>query len=131
MKKLTKNDIVPIVVVSCIIVIIAVVAITINYYFYAKHYEFTMEITSPNGEYTLVVKEWSQFRTGGAEIYKKGFIFDTKIGSVTYDDYNVGSFENGWYSISWNKDSIAVSYYYGNGSVNNEENWNTKLFKLT
>lgn len=111
-----------------IISVSAFVAIIIAIYFiyfgtiFSKVYNDDVIIHSPDGKYTLVVKEWEAFGGGGADIYGVKSpspnwierLMPEKLGETTAD-IACQPFSRGAYEIDWG-DKIIIRYNSGRGS---------------
>ena len=111
-----------------IISVSAFVAIIIAIYFiyfgtiFSKVYNDDVIIHSPDGKYTLIVKEWEAFGGGGADIYGVKSpspnwierLMPEKLGETTAD-IACQPFSRGAYEIDWG-DKIIIRYNSGRGS---------------
>lgn len=114
---------------SRIILIIALVTVVcfmivagIQYYIaskiLSKCYEPDLIISSPDGQYELVICEWFYTVGGGSEIYirKPGqdkwynSWMKTKIGTTSAETL---SFAQGQYYVEWESDKVTIYYYQG------------------
>ncbi len=100
---------------------------------FGKDYEKDLLISSPDGRYTLIVREWGTFGGTGAEIY--GVEGSTpnaveirlaeKLGETIADDVCY-PFTSGAYVIEWNDDSILIRYFSGRQiQTSDPETWDT------
>ena len=87
-------------------------------------YSETVYIHSPDGKYTLIIKEKSYLMAGNvAEIYgvegsSPNWIEEwlaPKLGE-TFSDDGVSVFDGKGYKIEWLKDEIVIRYYSGRGT---------------
>ena len=101
-------------------------------------YEDDIVITSPDGEYSLIIKEWGFSFVTGAEIYAlydlpvNNFTkpFATKIGYTSGGDCCY-SFRDSNYEIEWGNDSVTIRYYSGRKSETKDSStWESVEFFL-
>ena len=85
---------------------------------FGKVYNDSIHISSPDGRYTLVVKEWGTLGGTGADIYIESasawwpFATRRKIGMTIADDC-VYPFRDGYYQVSWESEYVVINYYSG------------------
>lgn len=93
----------------------------------SREYKPDLIISSPDGQYELVVREWYYLVGGGAEIY----IRETKwynrwmmkeIGATSSED---PCFAEGHYYVEWESDKVTIYYYKGLGieNCNDRSTW--------
>ena len=106
------------------IILVACLILGIGFYTFIvslilrRHYEPELIISSPDGQYELVIHEWTYTVGGGAEIYVRKPGQDKwynswrqkKIGDVNSDCF---CFTQGHYSVEWNSDNVTIYYYNG------------------
>jgi len=123
LKELSKKS--KIILIICTIIVLCLILAFGRYYYLvslvlSRRYEPDIIISSPDGRYDLVVREWSYGMGGGAEIYirKRGqdnSWKEQRIGSTKTDDgYN--SFARGNYYVEWESDKVTI-YYYTNFQI--------------
>ena len=86
----------------------------------SRVYEKDLMIPSPEGQYELVVREFSCLGGAGAELYirKPGqdkwynSWMKKQIGTVGTDDY-YQTFSNGTYEVEWERNHLTVYYCQG------------------
>ena len=86
---------------------------------FSRVYNDDIMIRSPDGEYTLIIKEWEGFETCGTEIYGiKGTspnwiekLLPEKLGKLPPVDCQ--PFEEGKYEIEWAEKDIIIRYGIG------------------
>ena len=112
-----------------LIVLAALILISVAAYFiyfgtiFSKVYNDDVMIHSPDGKYTLIVKEWGAFGGGGAEIYgvKSSSpnwierLMPEKLGETDHD-VGLSPFSTGAYEIEWGEENIVIHYASGRGS---------------
>ena len=98
---------------------------------FGRHYEPNLIISSPDGQYELVIREYSCLGGGGADIYIRGTewynIWNKKeIGHASGDD-SYQPFSNGTYYVEWESDKVTIYYYRGLSplaeNVNDRSTW--------
>ncbi len=78
-----------------------------------RGFQDDLEIQSPNGEYTLIIKEWNTLGGGGAEIYcSKNGGKAQMLGDVISKDSAL-PFYRGSYIIEWEEDTVLIRYCSG------------------
>ncbi|MBE6923948.1 MAG: hypothetical protein E7466_01740 [Ruminococcaceae bacterium] len=91
-------------------------------------YEPDLVISSPDGKYELVVREWSYFHSCGSDIY----IRETKwynrwmVKEIGYTSSEDPCFADGHYYVEWESDKVTIYYYRGHPGVedvNNRSTW--------
>ena len=131
-----------------LVVLLILVLLAVAYYAYlviafkktfGPFYCDDLYIKSPDGSYTLIIKEWSAAGGTGAEIYcvkgkytKLKWIFNThKLGDTIADDYCL-PFKDNNYVITWDDDSVTLKYFSGrrNQEKNDPTTWEVETFKL-
>lgn len=112
-----------IIIVSLVIVVCVVVALVINYCIASvalgRFYEPDLVLTSPDGKYELVVREYDCLGGAGAEVYirKTGWYngwTKKKIGDIGMDDY-YKPFVKGKYYVEWEDDKVTLCCCRGLG----------------
>ena len=83
-----------------------------------RYYEDDLKIKSPDGKWTLIIKEWGTIGGTGAKIYcsKKGSIFKKLLGETSADDV-VYPFKKGYYTVEWEEDTVMIRYFAGETSI--------------
>lgn len=105
-------------VIACILIYATIViAVPIMYLgdMFSRVYNDDVIIRSPDGEYTLIIKEWEGFESCGTEIYGiKGTspnwiekLLPEKLGKLTL---GYQPFKEGKYEIEWAEDEIIIQY---------------------
>ena len=105
-------------VIACILIYATIVIAVPSMYFgdmFSRVYNDDIIIRSPDGEYTLIIKEWEGFETFGTEIYGiKGTspnwiekLLPEKLGKLAL---GYKPFEEGKYEIEWAEDEIIIHY---------------------
>ena len=98
---------------------------------FGRHYEPNLIVSSPDGQYELVIREYSCLGGVGADIYIRGTewynIWNKKeIGHAGGDD-SYQPFSNGTYYVEWESDKVTIFYYMGLGpwaeNVNDRSTW--------
>ena len=92
----------------------------------SRSYEPDLIISSPDGQYELVVREWSCLGGAGADIYirKAGQAkwyngwMEKKIGTTSSDDYYY-SFSSGSYYVEWENNKVTIYYCKGVPMIEN------------
>lgn len=84
-----------------------------------RDYHPDLILPSPDGQYELVVREWSFLMGGGVEIYirepgRDEWYQEQWIHSGGLDDGHP-SFTMGQYRVQWESDRVTVRYYEGVG----------------
>ena len=122
-KKLsTKTRI--ILIISLSLVACLIIAYGIFYFAFTRllspAYEPDLVITSPDGKYELVVREWNYFTSFGSDIYIRETQWYnrwmmTKIGNTNAE---LKSFTHGLYYVEWGSDKVTIHYYTGQSYPN-------------
>ena len=96
----------------------------------SRDYQPDLVITSPDGQYELVICEWFYTVGGGSEIYLRKSGQDkwyngwkkTKIGTTSSETL---SFAQGYYDVEWSSDHVTVCYYQGYEieNINDHSTW--------
>ena len=98
---------------------------------FGRLYEPNLVIASPDGQYELVIREYSCLGGVGADIYIRGTewynIWNKKeIGHAGGDDAYL-PFANGTYYVEWESDKVTIYYYRGLSpqaeNVNDRSTW--------
>lgn len=98
---------------------------------FGRLYEPNLVIASPDGQYELVIREYSCLGGVGADIYIRGGewynIWNKKeIGHASGDDA-YQPFSNGTYYVEWESDKVTIYYYRGLSpqaeNVNDRSTW--------
>jgi hypothetical protein len=114
----------------CLILAAGIYFIGISMLF-GRHYEPNLIISSPDGQYELVIREYSCLGGVGADIYIRGAEWyniwnKKKIGHASGDDY-YQPFSNGTYYVEWKSDKVTIFYYMGLGpwveNANDRSTW--------
>ena len=107
-----------------ILISISVVAILCLVAFYicmsialSPVYEEDIVVTSPDGEYELIIREWQAMGGSGAYVYIKDGFFKKKVDYLGFDDYSM-TFKGGMYEIKWQDDCVIIKYDSGIGGEN-------------
>lgn len=136
-KKITEVSIIAIVV----IVILAVLIfnpITRLIASGGRAHESDLVITSPNGKYTIIIKEWGTIGGTGAEVYSLKNtnvnalteLFAVRIGDTWADD-GCYPFRDGNYEMEWHENSVTIRYSSGARSETPAPStWRTQTFEL-
>lgn len=103
----------------------------------SRYYEPEMVLPSSNGQYDLVVREWSCLGGAGADVYlrktEQGEWYNSwmklKIGTASGDDY-YQPFSHGTYEVEWESDRVTI-YYYRDLSVEDRNDPSTWLGVVT
>ena len=120
------------------LIIIAVLAVLFSAFFVWlrsiewKDYQDDLEIQSPNGEYTLIIKEWSFLLAGGAEIYcSKNGGKAQMLGGVSSDDA-AQPFYNGYDTVEWEENTVLIRYCSGTPAehINKPDTWRSVRYEL-
>lgn len=124
-----------------LLIVIAIVTMLLVVFFdgFGKYYTNDLVVTSPNGEYQLLIREWGTLGGTGAEIYAMNphipmflnRLIKVKVGITSSDDCLYSFFE-GYYYIVWEED-CAVIYYYsgiGNEDSNDRSTWSVVRCEL-
>lgn len=121
--------VIAIILVACLILGVGIY-IFIGSKILSRDYEPDLVIASPDGQYELVIREWSYTVGGGAEIYLRKPGQDkwynswrkAEIGSTSAQTL---CFTQGYYSVEWNEDNVTVYYYRGYAieDVNDRSTW--------
>lgn len=85
-----------------------------------RAYEPDLIISSPDGQYELVIREFSCLGGAGAEIYMRepgqdkwyNRWMEKKVGQASTDDYYL-TFTNETFYVEWESDKVTVCYYKG------------------
>lgn len=85
-----------------------------------RAYEPDLIISSPDGQYELVIREFSCLGGAGAEIYIRepgqdkwyNRWMEKKVGQASTDDYYL-TFTNETFYVEWESDKVTVCYYKG------------------
>lgn len=111
-----------ILVVSLVVVACLILAVGVYWYIgsklFSRLYKPDIVISSPDGQYELVIREYSCIGGVGAEIYIREPGQDKwynswkmkEIGSGGADDYYL-TFTNGTYYVEWESDKVTIYYY--------------------
>lgn len=117
---------------SVIVVITCVYISLSNSVLFKRHYESETKIVSPDGNHTVIIKQFSVMGGSGAEVYYKGKGDLRKIrkGQLIFDDYTLPFSDERAYSVSWGDDEVEIKYYSGTPAENidNPETW--KVFYI-
>ena len=122
-----------ILIISLVIVVCVIAAVVINYCIAAlmlsRFYEPDLVLTSPDGQYELVVREYDCLGGSGAEVYirKTGWYnswIKKKIGSPGMDNYYM-PFAKGKYYVEWEDDKVTLYYCEGRliEDMNDSSTW--------
>ena len=77
-----------------------------------RYYEDDLVVTSPDGEYELIIREWQAMGGSGAYVYIKDGFFKKKVDYLGFDDYSM-PFKGGMYEIEWQDDCVIIKYHGG------------------
>ena len=79
------------------------------------HLDYTYyELTPPNGQHQIIIKEKSLLFGVFGEVYQKTSSFTMKkLGEYNTDDWPVMCSEE--YEVTWQENGFLFEYYYGNG----------------
>ena len=89
-------------------------------------YEEDIVVTSPDGEYELIIREWQGMGGSGAYVYKKDGFFKKEVDCLHFDDYSM-PFKGGMYEIEWQDDCVIIKYDSGTGG---EDPWRSTEIEL-
>ena len=109
----TKSRI--IIIIALVLVVCLILSVGIYYYkvskILSKFYEPDIIISSPDGQYELVIREWTCLGGAGADFYIRDNSWRLKrIGRGGADDYYL-TFTNGTYYVEWESDKVTIYYY--------------------
>ena len=122
-----KKKVIKTVIISSIVVLILIPLITyfvISAVIDNAGYSGTVYIHSPDGKYTLIIKEKSHLMAGNvAEIYGVEGSSPNRIEEwlapklgETFADDGVSIFDGKGYEIEWGEENIVIRYYSGRGT---------------
>ncbi len=132
-KNLSKKS--RIILIIGLVLVVCLILVGMVYWFIAsrllsREYEPDLIISSPDGQYELVVREWYYLVGGGSEIYirKPGqdkwynSWMKKEIGTTSSETL---SFAGGHYYVEWKSDKVTIYYYKGLGieNVNDCSTW--------
>ena len=73
-----------------------------------------LRIESPDGQYTLIVREWGAAGGTGADIYQQKGNGETKLGETASKD-SVYPFRDGQFEAEWGDAWVRIRYLGGSG----------------
>lgn len=122
-----------IIIIALVLVVCVIIAAGAYWYIASKIlsrvYEPDLIISSPDGQYELVVREWSCLGGSGADVYIRETEWYNswkmnEIGTVRADDYYY-PFANGTYYVEWEIDKVTIYYYkcLSIENVNDRSTW--------
>ena len=131
MKRIVRNILIVIgtvLITALIFISVLYICLLHSFFFY---YLDDIEIVTPAGNYSLVVKEWGFLRGGGAEIYYKQDDNLVLLGELNTDDV-VHPFHTNLYAIQWDEERITIRYYSGTlvENAEDESTWRFKTFEV-
>lgn len=101
-----------------------VVAVFMASKHWGKAYNDEIRVACPDGQHTLIIKEWGTIGGTGADIFLAsdwGLItVRRQIGSTIADDC-VYPFRDGYYQVSWVEESVIIRYYTGHKDENSSD----------
>lgn len=130
---MTKNKILKIgKIVFLLIAVLATALWYLSFCEFGRDYLDDIEIKSPDGNYTLIIKEWGTIGTAGAKIYCKNKKGKTKLLGNTSSDDSEFPFRDGDYLVEWDVDSVLIRYFSGRGSqqMDNPDTWEKVRYAL-
>ena len=89
-------------------------------------YEEDIVVTSPDGEYELIIREWQAMGGSGAYVYIKDGFFKERVADLGFDDYFM-PFKGDLYEIEWEDDYVKITYHSG---LDNGTPWRSTKIKL-
>ena len=89
-------------------------------------YEEDIVVTSPDGEYELIIREWYAVGCSGADVYVKKGSSEEKADELHFGD-NGSPFDDGLYEIEWEDDYVKMTYHSG---LDNGTPWRSTKIKL-
>ncbi|MBQ8474404.1 MAG: hypothetical protein IJ499_01930 [Clostridia bacterium] len=100
----------------------------------SNSYMAEIELVSPDGERTIIVRESDYLSNTAADVYIKNdgiFAKDKLIGGTTAEG-GCYPFRDGNYLIEWSDDYVTVKYYSGTEeeSLDDSSTWKTRKFDL-
>lgn len=133
-KNLSKKSRV-IIIISLVLAVCLLLAVGMYFFIVSKmlsrYYEQDLIISSPDGQYELVVREYQCLGGAGAEIYIRKPGQDKwynswmmkKIGSAVTGDY-YQTFNAGTYYVEWESNKVTI-FYYTKARIENSDDRST------
>lgn len=102
------------------VLITALITVTVAFLGYMAYLSLTdkdyfdpIDVNTPDGDVTLIIKEWRSFRNGGVYVYQQIDGKEVLIARRDYDkSFNNSPFNDGRYDIVEKGDGALVVEYY-------------------
>ena len=123
------------IILSLIVAVICVYELLSNSILFRRYYESEIKISSPDGNCTIFIDQFSAAGGSGADVYykRKNDFEKKRIRGLTFDDYLLPFSNEEMYLLLWEENGVEIKYYSGtpSESADDPETWRNFYIKYS